>query len=712
MELTAPSEKCWLKSSSRAKSFGNLKLSFPLENLRWILILPPLLLFLLAAVACDNNGDNTAPSGPAPSTPAPSPPAPSDTTAPTTTASPAGGTYLPPQSVTLTCNDGAGTGCNKTYYTIDGSTPTPSSSVYSAALAIAATTTLKFFSTDIAGNAETVRNESYALVCRLGSLSLTDPLVQYQWHLENTGQTAFSDNAGTPCEDLNLIQTIASGFTGNGVKVAVVDTGLEIAHGDLAPNVVSGASWDFVNLDTDPTNTAATNGDHGTSVAGLIAARGENGIGSSGVAPMASLVGYNFLSGQSTANQVDSLGGATGTPFKSDDVFVFNQSYGTNLTDDFLINSLLEAQLVDGVTNLRGGKGAIYVKSSGNGFGGFGSANCSTANSFGVSCQNASMDPSNSAPWNIVTGALNALGLRSSYSTSGSALWMSAPGGEFGYAAATAGSGFAANIYQPAMITVDQSGCSAGYSPNSAVNPFQLQGHAENPNCDYTSTFNGTSSAAPVLAGAIALILEANPALTWRDVKHILASTAKQVDAGNTGTSITLGGGAYQAELGWTTNAAGYKFHNWYGFGRVDVDAAVTMAQGFSSTFGTFGNTGFVTSGVLSLSIPDNSPTGVPNVNTVSSALTFIEAVQISVSLTHTWTGDIAIELTSPQGTQSILFTTGNGFGSSDNLNGMILLSNAFYGEAPNGNWTIKIVDGFSGLTGTLTEWQIKIFGH
>ncbi len=705
MELTAPSEKCWLKSSSRAKSFGNLKLSFPLENLRWILILPPLLLFLLAAVACDSNGDNTAPSGPAPS----------DTTAPTTTASPAGGTYLPPQSVTLTCNDGAGTGCNKTYYTIDGSTPTPSSSVYSAALAIAATTTLKFFSTDIAGNAETVRNESYALVCRLGSLSLTDPLVQHQWHLENTGQTAFSDIAGTPCEDLNLIQTIASGFTGNGVKVAVVDTGLEIAHGDLAPNVVSGASWDFVNSDTDPTNTAATNGDHGTSVAGLIAARGENGIGSSGVAPLASLVGYNFLiSTQTSAQRVDSLGGATGTPFKSDDVFVFNQSFGTDNTDDFLINSMLEAQLVDGVTNLRGGKGAIYVKSAGNGFGDFtgGSGACNIANFFGVSCQNANMDPSNSAPWNIVTGALNALGFRSSYSTAGSALWISAPGGEFGFAAATAGSGFIAVAYQPAMITVDQSGCSAGYSPNSPVNPFQLQGHAENPNCDYTSTFNGTSSAAPVLAGAIALILEANPALTWREVKHILASTAVQVDAGNTGTTITLGGGTYQAELGWTTNAAGYKFHNWYGFGRVDVDAAVTMAQGFSSTFGTFGNTGFTDSGALLLAIPDDSPTGVTNVNTVSSALTFIEAVQISVSLTHPYIGDIAIELTSPQGTRSILFNTGNGFANSNNLSGMILLSNAFYGEAPNGNWTIKIVDGFSGLTGTLTEWQIKIFGH
>ncbi|MCH8842582.1 MAG: S8 family serine peptidase, partial [SAR324 cluster bacterium] len=122
-----------------------------------------------------------------------------------------------------------------------------------------------------------------------------DPLFQYQWHMVNTGQTAFSDTPGVPGEDINMAGTYAAGIKGLGVKVAVVDTGLEIAHEDLSPNVIPGASWDFVGSDSDPTNTSETEGDHGTSVAGLIAARDSNDLGGRGVASRASLVGYNLL---------------------------------------------------------------------------------------------------------------------------------------------------------------------------------------------------------------------------------------------------------------------------------------------------------------------------------------------------------------------------------------------------------------------------------
>ena len=86
-----------------------------------------------------------------------------DTTPPTTTASPTGGTYDSAQSVTLTCTDGSGFGCDKTYYTTDGTTPTTSSSVYSSPINISVTTTLKFFSTDLASNSETVKTQVYTI---------------------------------------------------------------------------------------------------------------------------------------------------------------------------------------------------------------------------------------------------------------------------------------------------------------------------------------------------------------------------------------------------------------------------------------------------------------------------------------------------------------------------------------------------------------------
>ena len=538
--------------------------------------------------------------------------------------------------------------------------------------------------------------------------SIDDPLYQYQWHLNNTGQTNFSSSSGSSSQDINVDTTIASGNTGAGIIVAVVDTGLEIAHEDLAANVVSGGSWDYVGGDTDPT-PSSSGGDHGTSVAGLTAAVGWNSKGGRGVAPAASLKGFNFLSGQSTANNVSALGGAS----YSADVDIFNQSYGATKYGDSLVNSTIAAQYLSGVTNLRSNKGAIYIKSSGNSYNGVSYSgtyySCDTLYGFntGLTCQSSNADPTNALPYNILVGALGATGVKSSYSTSGSAVWVSAPGGEYGSSS-------------PAMMTTDQSGCSIGYvrtSQTSSSNGFNQHSggspHAENAGCKYTATFNGTSSAAPVLSGAIALILKANPALTWRDVKHILATTSDQVDASKGPNNLTVNGNPYEARQAWTTNGAGHKFHNWYGFGGVNVGAAVSAAGSYTAgSLGTFNTSSWQSSGTLSASIPDHNPSGTSNQMSVSGANS-IEAVQIKVNIPHTATGDLAIELTSPAGTKSILMTAFTSFGTLNaNLTNMVLLSNAFYGESKAGNWTIKVIDAHTNGTGSLTDWSIRFFGH
>ena len=115
-------------------------------------------------------------------------------------------------------------------------------------------------------------------------------------------------------------------------------------------------------------------------------------------------------------------------------------------------------------------------------------------------------------------------------------------------------------------MTVDRETRNKGYvtlgmASETVLNAFDDKGnHSNNASCNYTSTYNGTSAAAPMVSGVVALMLEANPALTLRDVKHILASTARQIDASRAAVTVN----DLVVEPAWTTNAAGYTFHNFY----------------------------------------------------------------------------------------------------------------------------------------------------
>jgi subtilisin-like proprotein convertase family protein len=85
----------------------------------------------------------------------------------------------------------------------------------------------------------------------------------------------------------------------------------------------------------------------------------------------------------------------------------------------------------------------------------------------------------------------------------------------------------------------------------------------------------------------------------------------------------------------------------------------------------------------------------------------------LRVQVSHAKSGEVGIELTSPGGTKSILMNINNSFllDNDSNLN-LTLSSHAFYGETLNGNWTIRLIDGRSGSSGTLTRWKMNIFGH
>ena len=525
-----------------------------------------------------------------------------------------------------------------------------------------------------------------------------DPLTDDQWHLVNSGQSAFARNAGAAGEDLGMANALASGPTGQGVRIVIADTGLETCHPELAANAAPGGAHNFNaqhwagSKATDPFQPS-TLGDHGTSVAGLAAAAANNGIGGRGVAPSASLLGYNTLAAIDWLTAwTDSLGGSPANP-NSASADIFNMSFGSLGFEDNPHPESDVRLLRNGVDNLRGGRGAIYVKAAGNGFGSCRSMPRPVNDEIG--CLAANSDSINNLPYLIVVGGFNALGKRASYASAGANLWISAPAGEYGQA-------------DPAMITTDQMGTGRGYD---AFGPVGLASDtARNPYGDFVSSFNGTSSAAPNASGAVALLLEAHPELGWRDLKHVLAKTARRIDPGIQRVRYAIGGAAVVLQLPWITNAAGYHFHNWYGFGALSVDAALDYAASHRpGSLGEYIETPPFRS-AQSAPIPDQDGTGLTQTLEVGGLAedASIEAVILDIDASHPQTNDLGIHLTSPSGTESILNPVFNEALAGDIDLDWQLLSNAFYGEPPNGQWTLKVMDAAAGDAGQLNSWALR----
>ena len=534
-----------------------------------------------------------------------------------------------------------------------------------------------------------------------------DPLFGQQWALRNTGQASFADSGGVNGQDLNMERTLVDGPTGAGVQVAMADSGLEICHPDLAANIEPGLSYNFNariwrGAQADDPFLPTVLGDHGTSVAGLIAAGANNGVGGRGVAPAARLRGFNFLSFPLLSSYLESLGMSSENP-QSDDVHIFNMSFGSAGGAENL--SLDERELFRvGVTDLRDGLGALYVKAAGNQF-----EDCTKLDDDGqpaaprldlsaeLGCFAANRDGENNLPYVIVTGGFNAAGKRSSYSVAGSGLWVVAPGGEYG-------------ADHPAVITTDQMGSDRGYV---LIPRGMTAGDEGNPLGDYISIFNGTSAAAPHASGAIALLLETQPELTWRDVKHVLAKTARQLDADIPRVRVAFGGVPAVLQHGWITNAAGFSFHNWYGFGAIDVDAAVGLAATHTpDSLGVFTESSPIRL-ASAAAIPDHDGGGLTQTQSVTglSHTANIEAVQLRIEMTHPDPWELGIELTSPAGTRSIVNPVFNhALNGVANTLDWTILSNTFYGEQPAGEWTLNVIDVAEGNTGTLDTWSLIFF--
>ena len=544
----------------------------------------------------------------------------------------------------------------------------------------------------------------------------TDPLLTHQWHLMNSGQSAFARNGGTAAEDLGMSQTQSSGPTGSGIKVAVVDTGLELCHPDLWANVEQGASFNFnaesvSALKRDPWLFRQESGDpfnfdsavgHGTAVAGIIAAMTNNGIGGRGVSPDAQLRGYNLLQAADLLHAyIASLGASEFQP-DSTDVDIFNMSFGRLGEPPKKLAAYEEQLFLNGVRKLRSGKGAIYVKAGGNSFGDCYSLRREINGEIG--CTSTNVDESQSVPYLLIVGAHNASGVKSSYSSAGANIWVSAPGGEYGTA-------------DPAIVTTDSMGFDRGLPTLTRFwrQTDVLEHHdVLNPHGDYLSLMNGTSSAAPNASGAVAILLEANPDFTWRDVKHVLANSARKIDANIGPVELTIDGTTRAVRLPWTKNAAGYSYHNWYGFGAVAIDGALDFAgQHEPNSLGVFRESGWFEY-TETIDIRDNNISGEYEIVSVQglSADANIEAVVVEIDWEHEFPNDLGVHLVSPADTRSVIQQVFNETLSVKNMGTFTwrMLTNAFYGENPNGDWRLEVFDADAGDVGQLFSWRIRFY--
>ena len=448
-------------------------------------------------------------------------------------------------------------------------------------------------------------------------------------------------NAGAAAgEDINVAEVWSGGNLGAEVNIAIVDDGLHTGHVDLTDNVDATKNHDYTGNDAVFTPPHA----HGTQMAGIVAARG-NALGVRGAAPQAKVYGYNLALDPTLANMADAITREMATTAVSLNGWGLADGPGLHFA-----GALWEAAVESGISSGFGGNGVLYVFPAGNGAQLGDHANLSEfANHHGVTA----------------VCAVNDQGVRAGYSERGDNLWV----------------------------------C----GPSSDIPRNGRQGIATTEPYDrYTQEAGGTGAAAAAVAGVAALVRKANPALTWRDVKLILAASARKNDP---------------ADADWTTGAIKYgstteryNFNRSYGFGVVDAKAAVDLAPSWTAP-PALRTVQAATDGNLDLAIPQ-SATYAESRLSVGPGVDFVEYVEVEAVVRHPAFRDVDIELVSPSGVVSSLAEYGASAPPLPLRGGVRLGTARHLGEDPSGTWTLRVRDRAAGNDGVLLSWSLTIYGH
>lgn len=489
----------------------------------------------------------------------------------------------------------------------------------------------------------------------------SDPYFPVQWHLPAARvpraweESERGRDFGGGGEEQAGVAPSATGVLFS-PSLVVVDDGVDLSHPDL--RVDEYVAW-TVDGTLVPQPAVSVDVEHGTAVAGVVAALADNGRGGCGVAPGVRLATAALLSAPSA--EVADVAEAESLSHFLSHADVYTNSWGP--PDDRTYASVMgqgyKVALDAARTQGRGGKGSVVLFAAGNGGRG----------------DNANEDPYAAHRYTVAVGAVGDDDKRTFYSESGACILLCAPssGGLRG------------------VVTADAT--DGGYAPSQNV----------------TFGFGGTSSATPVVAGVVLLLLRERPDLGWRDVHALLGRGARVNDP---------------KDPAWTTNGAGRRIHPYYGFGVVDAAETLRLAKGWSPLFGeerrvVANNASSFSSSNRSRAIPDDGTPWRWHWR-VDDASFVVETVEVYADLSHPWRGDLRLLLTSPSGTRlplttpfaSVPFSTGKSVPTTVPFVPRTYTAVGFADERGSGVWTLTVQDVHPTQAGHVRELGLVLYGH
>lgn len=481
-------------------------------------------------------------------------------------------------------------------------------------------------------------------------LKFVDPLYDKQWYFNRGARGGY---------DMNVAAVWKMGITGRNVVLTILDDGVQADHPDLIRNYDKRASYDINSGDHDPTPQDNGENKHGTRCAGEIAAEAGNEYCGVGVAYNASIGGVRMLDGTVTDDvEAQALG------LNPNHIDVYSASWGPDDNGKTVDGPghLAAQAFVNGVRNGRQGKGSIFVWASGNGGKKQDNCNCDGYTNSIYTLSISSATQRGQKPWYLEECSST---LATTYSSG-------------------------TPTKDGNIVTADQT---------NELADAQKEGRKVNPAKFCTQVHTGTSASAPIAAGIVALTLEANPELTWRDMQHIVVQTSRHTPLSH--------------ESGWVQNAVGRYVSHKFGYGLMDAEAMVKSALRWKKT----------PAQVVCRTVPDTNQRLIQDDLIVSmntsacagtdNAVNYLEHVQAKISLKFQPRGNLKITLISPSETPSHLLMARPRDVDEDTFDKWPFMTVHFWGEKPQGNWKLIIrnENRIADQQGTLYSWSLVFFG-